>query len=399
MNKYLFNLKYIVLGTFLLSLTACVNDDLPDVGDLEDFSSPTPFYNITDVTSSEFDCDDVELWAKYEFNFQAGSNLAVNGIYYDWTVTPSDGVTIVNKDLPILQQSIDGQLATVVALEKEIDKLEFKLPCESDQAKIDFLNNAIADLNIQLDAAKGDLSEETIQNVADLEAQILELEAATFQDRELIFSFPAPGDYTVGLTVTDNLGKSAYTEKLITVNQAVPTIPVPEITEASFEENSLFDGTGDGKTTWYVPSPRINWNPLGLDAFSGPQINTKSEGVLPHGVKAAKFPADGGRVLYKEIEVTPGATYVITYFSAFDVVAFGDMTVSILKPTTSGYAASKLEENILGTRTDNNIGRVKDVFKKHAITFEAGDNESVIIFASGSGDLTRLDAFDIIVKQ
>ena len=81
MKKYLFNLKYIVLGT-LVSLTSCVSDDLPDVGDLEDFTGPTPFYNLTDVTSSEFDCNDVELWANYEFNFQAGSNLAVNGTQY-----------------------------------------------------------------------------------------------------------------------------------------------------------------------------------------------------------------------------------------------------------------------------------------------------------------------------
>ena len=53
----------------------------------------------------------------------------------DWTVTPSDGVTLINKDLPILEQSIDAELATVVALENEIAKLEFKIPCEVDQAK------------------------------------------------------------------------------------------------------------------------------------------------------------------------------------------------------------------------------------------------------------------------
>ena len=125
MKKYLFNLKYIVLGT-VISLTSCVSNDLPEVGDLEDFTSPTPFYNSTDITTSEFDCNDVELWANYEVNFQAGSNLAVNGTQYDWTVTPSEGVTLVNKDLPILKQSIDAELATVVALENEIP-LKFHL--------------------------------------------------------------------------------------------------------------------------------------------------------------------------------------------------------------------------------------------------------------------------------
>ena len=80
---------------------------------------------------------DVELWAKYEINFQAGSNLAVNGIYYKWTISPSDGVSLINKDLLVLEQSIDGQLAETVALEKEIAKLEFKIPCETDAAKVD----------------------------------------------------------------------------------------------------------------------------------------------------------------------------------------------------------------------------------------------------------------------
>ena len=166
MKKYLFNLKYIVLGTFI-SLASCVSNDLPDVGDLPDFSGPTPFYNLTDVTSSEFDCSDVELWAKYDFNFQAGSNLAVNGTQYQWEVIPSDGVVLINKDLPILNQSIDAQLATVRAFESAIAKLEFKIPCESDQAKIDVFEAQIVGLQAELQAANDALEEETIQSVAD----------------------------------------------------------------------------------------------------------------------------------------------------------------------------------------------------------------------------------------
>ena len=46
MNKYLFKIKYIVLGAFV-SLTSCVNDDLADVGDLKDITGPTPFYSVT----------------------------------------------------------------------------------------------------------------------------------------------------------------------------------------------------------------------------------------------------------------------------------------------------------------------------------------------------------------
>ncbi len=400
MKKYLNNLKYIALAT-VVSLASCVSDDLAEVGDLEDFTGPTPFYNITDVTSSEFDCNDVELWANYDFNFQAGSNLAVNGTSYQWSITPSDGVMLINKDLPVLEQSIEAELATVVAIEKEIAKLEFKIPCETDPAKVAVFQAQIADLQVQLAAAEAALSDETLQNVADLESQITTLAPATLQDRELIFSFPNPGDYTVGLTVTDNLGKSDYTEKIITVIQAVPTIPVPEIAEPSFEDNSLFDGTGDGRDSWRVPS-NAAWSPFG-GGTTVIQINTDSNPVdapnLPDGRQAAKFPSDGARVAYQEIEVTPGAEYVLTYFSAFEEETFGDMTVSILSPNTSNYGEAQLEENIIARRTDTNVGRVDNVFKKHAITFEAGENETVIIFASNSGVESRLDSFDIVVKE
>ncbi|QXP65376.1 hypothetical protein H0I29_03595 [Polaribacter sp. R2A056_3_33] len=391
MKKYLFNLKYIVLGT-VVSLTSCVSNDLPEVGDLEDFTSPTPFYNSTDITTSEFDCNDVELWANYEVNFQAGSNLAVNGTQYDWTVTPSEGVTLINKDLPILKQSIDAELATVVALENEIAKIEFKLPCEVNEDKKAVLEASIASLKVQLQAAKDEVSAEVTENVAALNTQISELAPATLQDQELIFSFPGPGTYTIGLTVTDNLGKSAYTEKLVTVNQAVPTIAIPEIGEPGFDDGTLFDGTGDGRDSWRSPST-ANWGGV----F---QINSKSElGVLPSGLQAAKFPADGSRVGYQEIEVTPGATYVLTYFSELDTNNAGDVTVSLISPNATTLAESKLEANIIASRTDSSEGRVDDVFKKHAITFEAGLNESVIILLTNSGTECRLDAFDIIVKQ
>ena len=363
-----------------------------EVGDLEDNTNPTPFFNITDVTSSEFNCEDEEIWAKYEFNYQAGSNLAVNGTNYDWTVTPSDGVTFVNKDLPILQQSIKAERATAAALEDKIAGLEFKLPCESNPDKVVVIQAEIDALKIELAAAEAAMTDEALENIANLENQITELDAATLQDSELIFSFPSPGVYTVSLTVTDNLGKSESTEKLITVNQAVPTIAVPEIGEPGFDDNTLFDGTGDGRDSWRAPSSS-DWGSV----F---QINTTSvEGKLPDGFQAAKFPADGSRVGYQEIEVTPGATYVLTYFSAFEENTYGELTVALISTNAKTLEESKLAENIIASRTDSNVGRVDDVFKKHAITFEAGDNESVIILLTNSGVESRLDAFDIIVKQ
>ncbi|WP_299114070.1 hypothetical protein [uncultured Winogradskyella sp.] len=389
----------------LLALSACVSDDIADVGDLEDVTGPTPFYNFSEITFAEFDCEDNELSANYQFNFQAGSNLAVNGTQYLWSITDMDNnnvdIQLINKNLPILQLQIEAELADVIAIQEDIEELEFKIPCEDDPARVAVMEAQIADLEIALAAAENALSDTTLQNVADLEAQILALDDATLQDQELIIEFPGPGIYNVGLTVTDNLDKSDYAERLITVNQAVPTIPVPEIEEASFEDNSLFDGTGDGRDSWRVPS-NAAWSPSG-GGTTVIQINTDtSPGVgadLPDGVQAAKFPASGDRVAYQEIDVTPGAEYVITYFSAFNLGADGQMKVSILSPNTSSFAEAQLEENIIASRIDTNAGRVVNVFKQHSITFEAGENESVIIFANNSGDEARLDAFNIVVRQ
>jgi len=390
MKKHLFKLKYIVLGA-VVSLASCVSNDLPGIGDLDDNTNPTPFYNITDVTSSEFNCEDEEIWAKYEFNFQAGSKLAVNAIHFEWEVTPSEGVTYVNKDLPILLQSIKAERATAAAFEDKIAGLEFKLPCESNPDKVVVIQAEIDALKDELAAAEAAMTEESLANIAQLETKIDELAAATLLDQELIISFPSPGQYTVSLKVTDNLGKSETTEKLVTVNEAVPTIAIPELGEPGFEDNSLFDGSGDGRDSWRAPSSS-KWGSV----F---QINTKTLGALPEGTQAAKFPADGTRSLYQEVAVTPGATYVLTYFSAFNMDNLGEMTVSILKPTTDSYEEAQLSENIIASRTDTSTGRVKDVFKKHAITFEAGENESIIIYGRNSGDECRVDSFDIIVKQ
>ncbi|MHA7941773.1 PKD domain-containing protein [Formosa sp. 3Alg 14/1] len=391
MKKHLFKLKYIVLGAFV-SLTACVSDDLPEVGDLPDITGPQPFYSYSDISTSEFDCNDVELEANYDFFLQAGTNLAVNGTQYQWEISPSENVNLINKDQPIIEQQIEGELATVVALEDEIAKVEFKIPCETDPAKIAVLEQQVADLEVQLAAAEAAVTDETKANVAALEAQLAALPAGTLQDREVIVEFPGPGEYTVGLTVTDNLGKSDYTEKIIVVSQAIPTIAIPEIGEAGFEAGDLFDGSGDGRDSWRSPSSS-KWGSV----F---QINTKSElGVLPEGYKAAKFPSDGTRVGYQEIDVTPGATYVLSYFSSLDPGASGDLTVSIVNPNAQDIQEARLEANILAFKTEDNAASVQDVFKKNAITFEAGELESVIILITNSGTESRVDAFDITVKQ
>lgn len=396
MKKYISNIKYFALAG-LLTIASCVSDDLPNVGDLQDITGPTPFYNVTDVSTSEFDCEDVELWAKYELNFQAGSNLAVNGTQYEWTILDANGNTLdnvylINKNYPIYELLIEAQKPGVIALEGAIADVEFDIPCEEDAAKLTVLQDELVRLQAALVAAEAALSDTVLENIAALEAERDALPAGTLQDQELIVGFDGPGTYTVALKVTDNLGKSNTTQKTITVNQAIPTIPIPEIGEPGFEDNTLFDGSGDGRDSWRAPSS-ANWGTV----F---QINSKSEeGVLPEGIQAAKFPADGTRVGYQEIKLTPGVTYVLSYFSAFEENALGDLTVSIVSTNATTLEQARLEVNTIATRTDTNVGRVDDVFKSHSLTFEAGENESAIILITNSGVESRVDSFSIIVKQ
>ena len=52
MKRYLFNFKTMFLGT-LVHLSSCLNDDLPDVGDLVDLTGPTPSFNFNEITTSQ----------------------------------------------------------------------------------------------------------------------------------------------------------------------------------------------------------------------------------------------------------------------------------------------------------------------------------------------------------
>ena len=409
MKKYLFNLKYIALG-ILVFLSSCLSDDLPDVGDIVDLTGPTPSFNFNEITTSQFTCDEALIFADYEIYFEAGTNLSVNGTQYEWSFAeiindteeiPVSDIEYINSQRIVLVASIEALNADVIALEEDIEELELKLPCETDQAKRNAILAEIDALEIALQATKDAVPEETLASIADLENQISNLPVGTINDQNVIVAFPGPGTYKIALTVTDNNGWSNAIDENITITEAIPTIPVPEIGEPSFEANSLPDGTGDGRDSWRVPS-NTAWSPLG-GGTTVIQINTDTspgEGAdLPDGVKAAKFPAGGARVAYQEIEVTPGAEYVLTYYSAFEVTQFADLTVSILKPTTSNYTESLLEDNIIASRTDNNIDRVDNIFRQHALSFEAGENESVIIFVTNSGDESRLDFFQILVKQ
>ena len=238
-------------------------------------------------------------------------------------------------------------------------------------------------------------SDEVVAVINDLESQLANLPEGTLQDRNIVASLPGPGLYNVRLTVTDDNGVSDFIDQEILIAEAVPSIPIPEILEPSFELGN------DSRDAWRAPD-NTDWSPLG-GGTTVLQINTPNnptgEGI-PDGNIAGKFPSGAARVAYQEIEVTPGASYTLFYFNEFDEGAFADMTLRILRPNTPNYTASLSEQYILGSRTDNNIDRAGNSFRQSAISFDAEEHESVIIYltSTGGGD-KRFDAFSIIVNE
>ena len=63
--------------------------------------------------------------------------------------------------------------------------------------------------------------------------------------------YPGEGTFTVTLTATDKLSvSSTYSEDIVIDEPEAPSAVIPPILEAGFEDNSLPDGTGDGRDSW-----------------------------------------------------------------------------------------------------------------------------------------------------
>ena len=122
--------------------------------------------------------------------------------------------------------------------------------------------------------------------------------------------------------------------------------------------------------------------------------------MLPEGTQAAKFPATGDRVAYQEIDVTGGASYILSYSSAFETDAYGTQTFSIINPAATTYAEAILEENIIAQNVETNDDRTDDVFARHTIGFEVGEDvSSVILLITNTGVESRVDDVQIVVNE
>ncbi len=157
---------------------------------------------------------------------------------------------------------------------------------------------------------------------------------------------------------------------------------VPMIIEGGFEDNTLPDGTGDGRDSWR--------NSLGgvIQITSGP---TNS------GSQAAKLPSGGDRVGYQLVAVSPNTAYTLTYNYTMKTSPEGSLTVSILDGRTlndlSEVPAATIATSMVNDQTDANA------YITETINFNSGNNTEIAVFFSNVGVECRIDDISLALAQ
>ncbi len=153
---------------------------------------------------------------------------------------------------------------------------------------------------------------------------------------------------------------------------------MPTIGEAGFEDNSLPDGTGDGRDSWR--------NDLGgvIQITSGPVVS---------GSQAAKLPSDGSRVGYQLIEVEANTDYRVTFNYTMKTDAAGSLTVSILDGSTLTDLTQVDGATIVSTTVNDQTD--SEAYVMENLEFNSGSNTMIAIFFSNEGVECRLDDFSI----
>ncbi|TDQ32417.1 PKD domain-containing protein [Zeaxanthinibacter enoshimensis] len=192
-------------------------------------------------------------------------------------------------------------------------------------------------------------------------------------------TYPGEGTYTVTLTASDKLGVTNVSSQVVeVVEPEVPLARIPVILEADFEDNSLPDGTGDGRDSW-------------RNDFGGVIQITSSP--VQSGAQAAKFPSAGDRVAYQDgLEVTPNTEYVLTYYYTLKTNNPGSITLTVLGGTITDLAevAGATLASFEGTDQDS-----ASTYVKVDLPFNSGANETISILITNQGEEARLDNITI----
>jgi len=204
----------------------------------------------------------------------------------------------------------------------------------------------------------------------------------TSTEEDPTFTFAAEGTYPVTLTASDARGAS----DMITVDVIVAPGPYqPFLLEAGFEDNTLPDGSGDGRFAWrtntYAPS---NWATI-FGITSGP---TKT------GNQAAKLELNSPRAGYQEFIVEPNSTYDIGFWYTITPGSSDPWAImSVVGVTANGPITSQqqaIDGTIASVTVTNDEDR--DTYIEAGLTFDSGDNNVVAIyFYNNGGSEVRID--------
>lgn len=205
----------------------------------------------------------------------------------------------------------------------------------------------------------------------------------TSDEKDPVFTFEAgEGTYAVTLTASDGNGESGTT----TIDVMVVEGPFqPIIVEPGFEDNTLPDGSGDGRDSWR------NSDIGGVIQITGSPVTFGDQG--------AKLPNDQSRVGYQEIAVEPNTNYDLRFwYTMLDNSADPFVTVSIVGVTQFGPIDSR-QAAADGTIASVTVNDTEDpsTYLEQKLSFNSGDNNTVAIYFFNGPVEARLDNFSIDV--
>ncbi len=221
----------------------------------------------------------------------------------------------------------------------------------------------------------------------------LSFEATTFQwdfgggntsdEKDPTFTFTGEGTFPVTLTASDARSASSTTTIEVMVVEG-PFQPI--ILEAGFEDNSLPDGSGDGRDSWRANS----WNTI-FGISSSP---------VTFGSQAAKLEASNARGGYQEIVVEANTNYDLRFwYTMKDNSSDPWAIVSIVGVTENGPIDNQ-QKAIDGTIASITVNDTSDpeTYVNQKLSFNSGNNNVVAIYFYNDANVeTRLDDFTIEV--
>ena len=203
----------------------------------------------------------------------------------------------------------------------------------------------------------------------------------TSNAKDPLFTFEAgEGTYPVTLTASDGNGES----NSITIDVNVVEGPFqPIILEAGFEDNSLPDGSGDGRDSWR------NSDLGGVIQITGSPVQFGDQG--------AKLPNDQSRIGYQEIMVEPNTNYDLRFwYTMLDNASDPFVTVSILGITQFGPIENQeaIGDATIASVTVNDTSD-PSTYLEQKLSFNSGENNIIAIYFFNGPVEARLDNFSI----